>query len=162
MNEWGKWQLIKAGFWLGIGFIVPSAAVLLATTVGSVWIMPTAMEASGWMGGEDATDMTEDFRSRYDKSDQVRIVSYRETRTGNRLLVLGEIENAGKGNVTSVHLEAELKDKNGKFVYECSDYINRKLASGDKENFQISCGCGSNPLPEYATVDVRVVSANSF
>ena len=155
MENLGKWKLIKIGFLLGIGFIIPQIVTMYAGTAGMAWMLPKMMESS-------AEDSVESFSAMYDKAGQIEIDEYRESKNGNQLLILGTITNAGEDQVSSVQLEAELKDAEGKMVYECSEYISRDMKSGDKENFQIKCGCGKNPVPDYASVDVRVVKASVY
>jgi hypothetical protein len=46
MESWGIWKLIKVGFWLGIGFILPQLVVLYSGTALTVLAMPSIMEAS--------------------------------------------------------------------------------------------------------------------
>lgn len=159
MENLGKWRTIKIGFWLGIGFIIPQLFVMYSGTAITVLAMPSIMEAS--LNSEDS-DMLEGFSSKYDRTDQLKIIDYREQKTGNQLLILGTIENIGNKNASSIKIEAELLDENGTFLYECSEYINKDLMPGDKENYQISCGCGKNSAPEYATINIRVVSASAY
>ena len=59
-------------------------------------------------------------------------------------------------------IEAELFDANGVFVYECSDYINVKLAAGQTENYQVKCGCNKNGLPEYDSIKLRITRASIY
>ncbi len=46
MNDWAIWRLIKAGFWLGIGFIIPSLIVYAIGTAMIVGITPQMFEAT--------------------------------------------------------------------------------------------------------------------
>ena len=159
MENWGKWKLIKVGFWLGIGFIIPSFIVIYSGTALTILAMPSMMQAS--FESEDS-DVTSSFTSNFDIADQIKIKSYREQKNGNQLLILGEIENIGDKKASSIQLEAELSNEKGDFVYECSEYINKDLKAEEIENFQIKCGCGDKPVPEYAEVSVRVVSASNY
>jgi hypothetical protein len=159
MENPGKWKLVKIGFLLGIGFIIPQMIALYSGTLVAMFVLPKVMEASFDESGAEAI---ESYMSSYDKTSQIRIDEYRETINGNQLLILGSISNTGKARVSSVELEAELKDAEGKMVYECSEYITRDLKEGDTENFQIKCGCGKTPVPEYRTIDVRVVRASTY
>lgn len=159
MESLGIWKTIKIGFWLGIGFIVPQLIVLYSGTALTMLAMPLMMEASlstdedGFMSG---------VMDRMDRKDQIIIKGFRETKSGNQLLILGSIENQGDKKTSSIQLEAELLNAEGEFVYECSEYISKDMQPGDVENFQIKCGCGDNSVPDYASVNVRVISANSY
>ena len=159
MENWGKWKLVKAGFWVGIGFIIPQLVVLYSGTVLTIFAMPSMMEAS--FESEDGSAIS-NLTSNFDRTDQIKIQEYREQKNGNQLLILGSIVNSGDKKTRSIQLEAELINKDGKFVYECSEYINKDLKPGDSENFQIKCGCGKTPIPEYTKANVRVVSASSY
>ena len=159
MENWGKWKFMKAGFWLGIGFIIPLLVVLYSGTALTMLAMPFMIEASY---ESDAGGVISKLTSNFDRAGQIKIREFREQKNGNQLLILGSVVNSGDEKASSIQLEAELTDKDGKFVYECSEYINQDLKPGDIENFQIKCGCGENPVPEYAEVNVRVVSASSY
>ena len=154
-----KRKLIRIGFWLGIGFIVPQLFIMFSGTAISMLAMPSIMEASF---DSKNNDVVSNFTSNFDLKDQIKIQDYREKRNGNQLLILGTIVNSGDKKASSIQLEAELKDKDGNFVYECTEYINKDLKPSDIENFQIKCGCGKNAIPEYSTINVRVVSANNY
>lgn len=159
MEKWGKWKLITVGFWLGIGFIIPQLLVMYSGTALTMLAMPSIMEAS--FESSDG-DILSSLTSNYDKAGQIEIRNQREQRNGDQLLILGSVINNGDTSTRSIQLEAELIDKDGNFVYECSEYISKTLKSGELENFQIRCGCGNNPVPEYAEARVRVVSASAY
>ncbi|MCP4492640.1 MAG: hypothetical protein GY820_35830 [Gammaproteobacteria bacterium] len=159
MDNLGKWKLVKVGFWLGIGFIIPQLVVLYSGTALTMLAMPSMMEAS--FESEDGSVMSS-LTSNFDRAEQIKINNYREQKNGNQLLILGSIVNKGDKKASSIQLEAELTDEGGNFVYECSEYISNDLKPGDIENFQIKCGCGKNPVPEYANVNVRVISARGY
>jgi hypothetical protein len=110
----------------------------------------------------DATETMAQFMEDTDKTRQVKITEFRESTDSNRLLVLGIVENAGETPVNSIRLEAELFDDSEKMVFECSEYIAKKLEKGERENFQISCGCGNQTVPEYSSISVRIISANNY
>lgn len=158
MEALNPWKLIKAGFWVGIGFIVPSIVVyILGTSV--VYSIPSLWQPSAAEGAMEAAQAS---LPDSDKSSQVKIAHVREVKNGQQLLILGQVENMGTPPVGSIRVEAELLDGNKQMVFECSEYISRKLKTGEKENFQIKCGCNNQPVPQYATVSVRVVSAHDF
>ncbi|MCU7852625.1 MAG: FxLYD domain-containing protein [Candidatus Thiodiazotropha sp. (ex Monitilora ramsayi)] len=152
MDSLGVWKTIKIGFWLGVGFILPQIAVLYSGTIMTMFAMPSMMEET----------FEENFLSEIDKSKQINVLEYREKMNGKRLLILGSVKNEGSENASSIQLEAELLDSDGRFVFECSKYINKKLKPGETENFQINCGCGDTIAPEHSSVNVRVVSASSY
>lgn len=158
MESLGPWKLIKAGFWVGIGFIVPSIGVYILGTK-LIYSMPSLWQPSAMESGKE---VAEKFMSDSDKSGQVKIAQFREVKNGKQLLILGTVENTGETPVGSIRVEAELLDGNKQMVFECSEYISKKLKKGEKENFQIKCGCGDQPAPDHKSVSVRVVGANNF
>ncbi|MCF6226191.1 MAG: hypothetical protein L3J22_07835 [Xanthomonadales bacterium] len=166
MENLGVWKTIKIGFWIGIGFIIPQMIVLYGGTVLTVLTMPSMMEASFVEGYEaidsDISSFESNFDSNFDRTDQIEIKEYRVLKNGNQLLILGSVFNKGNKVTNSIQLEAELSDMDGKFVYECSEYISKKISPGESENFQIKCGCGKGQVPEYDSVNVRVMSASSY
>ena len=141
MEKLSIWKLLKYGFWLGVGFLVP---LLLFTFV--TMYLP--------MFSYDPSD--------YEVSDEIEIQSYRSRVDGNRVVIVGSIINNGEEQASSIQLEAEFMDENGEFLYECSDFISQAINPSQTENFQITCGCGDNPVPEYSEFTVRVTRASIF
>lgn len=156
MENFSVWKWIKIGFWLGIGFILPQMFVLYAGTVGTYMALPSVIENT-W----DA-DSASNYSEQFDRAASIKIENFRDESDGTRLLILGRIVNVGDSKARSIQLEAELFNQAGEFVYECSEYISKDLASQEAENFQIKCGCGNSPIPPYKEVTVRVVGASAF
>ncbi|MCG8428726.1 MAG: FxLYD domain-containing protein [Chromatiales bacterium] len=162
MDNWGVWRTIKIGFWLGVGFIVPQLVTMYAGTFMTMLGMPSMMDYSFSVdAGSDELDMSS-FVAGRDLSSNIEIKNYKDTGGEGQLLVVGQIVNEGDRTANTIVLEAELFDANGTFVYECSEYINTPLKPESGENFQIKCGCGSSPIPDYKTLKVRVASASSY
>ena len=155
----GKWSMVKAGFWLGIGFIIPQLVTTASETALTFVAMPVLMQSA--MDTEEGR-FVPDFSDEMDRTAMLSVSDVREVRNGEQLLILGMVENTGEKKASSIQLEAELLDEEGVFVYECSRYISKTLMPGDSENFQIKCGCDKEPVPEYASAEVRVVSATGF
>lgn len=158
MESYGPWKFIKVGFWVGIGFIIPSIGVYILGTY-LIYSMPSLWQSAGMEGGKETM---EKMMADTDKTKQVRIASYREVKNGKQLLILGTVENTGESQVGSIRIEAELLDGNKQMVFECSEYISKKLKKGEKENFQVKCGCGDQAVPEHKSVSVRVVQASNY
>ncbi|NOQ94468.1 MAG: hypothetical protein GQ547_07530 [Methylophaga sp.] len=166
MENIGIWKTIKLGFWLGIGFIIPSLIVMASGTVFTVMSIPSIMEASFEQSAslDDFNDSfsISDYTDNFDVTKNISVEHYQDKMNGKQLLILGSIINDGDQPASSIQLEAELLNSSGEFVYECSEYIQKELASGEIENFQIKCGCGKNPIPEYSSITVRVVGASNY
>ena len=156
IEHWGPWKLIKTGFWLGIGFIIPTILVDVVT-IASAWVVtPMVMNA-------DFEELDgESFSFGQADASKIEINSQREMMNGNQLLVLGEFTNRNEKAINTIELEADLFDEDGVFVYQCSEYISKKVEAGAIENYQIKCGCSKNGVPDYDTLKVNVVSASSY
>ncbi len=158
MESFGPWKLIKAGFWVGIGFIVPSVVVYVFGFY-LLYSMPSFLRSAET---DSEMESVEQYMEEADKTAQIKILQYRERKNGDQLLILGTIENTGNSSASSIRLEAELLDEQKQMVYECSEYISKRLKPGEKENFQVKCGCGDKAIPKYSSVSLRVVSASSY
>jgi len=162
MENYSIWKTIKAGFWLGIGFIVPTIIVYILGTALVYKAVPYFVESNNDAAIIDAENSVDDYVSKYDKTSQVELLSYKNNTSNGQLLILGVVKNTGESPVNSVQVEAELMNSEGEMVYECSEYISSKIPKNQRENFQIKCGCGKNPIPEYKTINVRVVKAAAY
>jgi len=161
MDNLTPWKIIKIGFLLGIGFIIPSLFVNVAVIGFSFGAVSSSFED---FETEIDTNDDESYFYSYDNdyTDAVDIGEYRSQMQGVQLLIQGAMTNNADVELNSVEIEAELFDANGVFVYECSDYINVKLAPDQTENYQIKCGCSKNGLPEYDSIKLRVTRASSY
>ena len=78
------------------------------------------------------------FRSNRDFATELD-VSLIETKAGkDRFDVLGRIRNAGTHTWDRVTVEAEVYDKDGKFLDETSSYLSTLLSPGSEENFRLT------------------------
>jgi hypothetical protein len=148
-------RLIRVGFWIGVGMIVP---LLLTQLVAAFFLLRSANWF--WPTAEDTEEMMGNIMENVGA--QIKIDHYREIRKENQVLIVGSITNGGDTKIGSLTLEAELFNAAGEFVYECSEYIGNELAAGQQENFQITCGCGKEVLAEYKTLTVRVAEASAY
>lgn len=154
MESLSPLKLIKIGFWVGLGFIVPNLIGTLFSSA-SMFVMPSFWQSQG-------SEMTERMMSEMEKTDQVRIKDFRESANGNQVLIIGSVENTGNMPVGSIQIEAELFDGKKQMVFECSEYISKKLKPAEAEKFQVKCGCGNQPVPAHESLTVRVVKASSY
>ena len=158
MEPLGPWKLIKTGFWVGIGFVVPSVGVYLLGTY-LLYAMPSLWQPAAMQEGNAAM---EKYMADSDRTSQIKIAQYKAVKNGSQVLILGTIQNTGETAAGSIRLEAELLDDSQQMVFECSEYIARRLAKAETENFQIKCGCANQPVPAYKSLTLRVVQANSY
>jgi len=152
MENRSVFELIKSGFWFGVGLIVPLAFAM----AGATYLAYTAMYSTS----------VEDYQDTYDSyltgGDVSKIVlgEYRQTVQGKQLLINGSFTNTSDSTVSSLEIEAELFNKAGDFVYECSESIYRGIDAGASENYQIKCGCSENGFPEFESIEIKVVKVN--
>ncbi len=161
MENLSSWQIIKIGFLLGVGFVIPSLvsdSLVMGISFGA------ASSAFEEMEVENSNNEVEDetYPELVDLSEKIVLGSHTSHMQGKQLLISGQLTNSGSEIVKSIEIEAELFDKNGVFVYECSEYINSQLSPGKNENYQIKCGCSKNGLPDYATMKLSVKRAMSY
>lgn len=147
MNEYGIWKTIKTGFWFGLGLIIPLVMVLYGGRVITILAMSSVKPV---------------ITSQLDAKKQIKIVSYEDKTKDGQLLIVGSLKNNGTKSTSSIQLEAELFDGNGKFVYECTEYISNDVLPMESENFQIKCGCKDSQLPKYSSLKIRVISAHGI
>jgi hypothetical protein len=149
MDSGNPWKLIKAGFWLSIGFIVPSI---------TLYCLATFLIYRGMASWSYEEVLTSDV-----KSEQIIINEYKDVYTGNQVTITGSLTNTADAPANSIELEAEMYDAKGEFVYECSEYVSETVEAGETENFQIKCGgCSDKLIPEYDSVKVSVVGVSNF
>lgn len=155
MDDLRKGTLIRYGFWLGVGFALP---LLLISVAGSVIFFAGAVSYTEHAVTSASPEAAWE-RPDANPEAAVKVLSYRDVRNGDRLYILGEIRNEGGQTLGSVNLEAEMFDSDNTFVFECSEYVQKNLGPGDSENSKMNCGCSGQEIPEYATINMRVVSA---
>ncbi len=163
MDKQAPSHWIRIGFLIGIGFIIPSLITYLLGSFVLIKGIPDFLNSSQniEMADENAEYMS-GFMDNMDQSRDIEILSHREQPLGGQLLILGSLINNSKKTVNSVQLEVELMDDNQEMVYECTEYISHKIKSGEKENFQVKCGCGSTTLPNHTSYTIRVTQANNY
>jgi hypothetical protein len=90
---------------------------------------------------------------------QVSLLETKATKDG--LNVLGRLNNVGSHTWDSVTVEAEMYDKDGKFLDETSGYISALLSPGSEEHFRLTF---ANPdakiLDESSKVVLKVADAD--
>ncbi len=76
---------------------------------------------------------------------------------GLGLEIIGTLKNNSSNVYRSAELEAELFDKEGKFIYECKEYIHEPIGAGNSINFKISCRpLGKEITEAYASYKMKV------
>jgi hypothetical protein len=84
------------------------------------------------------------------------ITSQDEVKRDDGVYILGTVENRGDESVRSASIQADLYDKAGKFVDQCSGYLGAYLKPGEVHNFKVTCGGKDKPVAEHASYKLRV------
>nr|WP_298174654.1 FxLYD domain-containing protein [uncultured Pseudomonas sp.] len=145
---------IRNGFLIGVGFILPIAL--------GVWAGDKLVNYSGDSENYEIDEYSDFSEITTDYAELITVEKFSDKSKDGKINILGSVINKGKVSVGSIKLEAEFFNNEGEFVQEQSTYISKKLEPNESENFQISCTCKGQLLPDYKKVTVRVVSAHSF
>jgi hypothetical protein len=90
------------------------------------------------------------------------IVSQSTQKYKNRIIILGQIKNNGNDSFSSLTVEAELLDKNKKFIGLESGIVDGSLSPGETRSFKIVGCCEAedvdNSLKELDSIKIRIVS----
>lgn len=150
-----KSQMVRKGFWIGIGLIIPmSMGILIGNQLTRYSVEESFAEADF-----DQEDYLEAYA---DLTKSIVIDKFQDKKQGSEINILGTITNKGSKPIGSIQLEAEFFNDKGEFVHEQTEYISKKIAPNESENFQIACGCKDKVFPEYKNITVRVVSAHAL
>jgi len=99
---------------------------------------------------------------RYDKTAGLIISNEHNRKITDGVIVLGTIENNGSETWRFLKIEAEIFDKEGVFIDECSDTVDTIISPNEKENFKIKCGaCKSNKIPDFGKITTRIKDATN-
>jgi len=150
-------SVFKQGFIFGFGLIIP-------LIIGYVGYSTVSYKLFQMFSSDDGShNPYESYEAKEENNiKNIAIQEFKDVREGNFVMVLGSIKNTSDIKIGSIKLEAEFYNSKGEFVYEESEYISKKLAPNEVENFAIKCGCTNRTFPEYSKVVVRVVGASSF
>jgi hypothetical protein len=99
------------------------------------------------------------FRSNQDFITDIQ-VSLIETKVAkDGLNVLGQLKNEGGHTWDSVTVEAEIYDKDGKFLDETSGYISAVLPPGSEENFRLTLTSSDEKILAAPKVVLKITDA---
>ncbi|QKE62056.1 hypothetical protein HNE05_01275 [Aquipseudomonas campi] len=149
-----KPTLISKGFWLGIGLIIP---IGFGMTLGSQLIRTS----EGILhSNRDADTNYTHIATDYTKL--IKIEHFKDQSQNGVIDIVGSLLNTGNEPIGSIKIEAEFFNKNGEFVMERSEYIDKKIQPQEAENFQISCDCEKQTPQDYEKITLTVTSAHNF
>jgi len=89
-------------------------------------------------------------------NEKVVISSHAEVKRADGWDILGTIENRSDESVRMTTIQADLFDKDGKFVDQCSGYVGSSTKAGESRNFKVTCGSKDKPVAEHASYKLRV------
>jgi len=139
------------GLIFGSGFTI--AAIALAAI--SIFLIP-------WDRGiaSQTTQIMEESTKSFMSAEGVKVLAHEKVIRGDEVVILGTLKNEGQATARSFSIEAELFDKDNKFVELCRDsFFGSSVEPGEGRNFKVSCGgCRNRPVPEHASYKVRITS----
>ncbi|MGV8836135.1 FxLYD domain-containing protein [Cellvibrio sp.] len=163
-----KNMLIKlgTGFLYGAGFSVAIVIVVslsLSKLSNSIIGSESEMNQSEEIETEEIETENENeyMFKKYDESAKLVTEITKERISKNEFTLLGILKNEGESSWSSINIKAELFDKNGEFIDECSDYISDNSSPGSSINFKLSCGnCSKFQLGDYHSYKLSITSAH--
>ncbi len=137
------------GFVYGVGFSLGAAGILALTVIGG------ASYLTSTTGRSVSFPSTGSWESR-SKPDQFAISDTSTVKNNwGAISVLGTVYNTGEDTPRYVNVYADLFDKSGKFIYQCTYQFNEGLRKGQRANFMIEChGMPKELVPRYQTYKV--------
>ncbi len=162
----GMFDDIKKGFFIGLGLLIPLFLLEMLVLKVSVWEIEkfssnSYEEAMGLSISELGDDGYESEEAKSYKN-QISLSATSATMQGKQVLITGQYTVNSTKPIYTLELEAELFDKNGEFVYECTKSFYEQIDAGTVENYMIKCGCSENGIPNFETVKVKVSKATSY
>lgn len=149
-------------FWCflqGIGLAVGVAAVIYL--IGGR-LTESMYEPPSISSPNAAMDEPGGFK-RFGPESGLKIAKHYQRSKKNGVEIIAEIQNSGNVTWSGVSVEVELLDKSGKFVDQCSGYLQGKIGPSQTRNMKIGCGgCENNPLQAYDRYTIEIRDASSF
>ena len=151
---------IISGFFIGVGFFI--AAALLGGY--AVTHMVSTEDETRELDSGTSTVLTYESPYReYSEDAGLEVYVTKEKIGDGAFVLLGKLENAGEDTWQMISLQADLFDKNGQFIEQCTEYVSQILRPGDKVNFKVSCRsqkCNTVDVDGYDSYKLKVASAH--
>jgi len=97
----------------------------------------------------------------YDKSANLVAEITKERISENEFTLLGVLKNEGIYSWSAINVKAELFNKDGEFIDECSEYISETSSPGKVINFKLSCGsCSKIQFEQYHSYKLSITGAH--
>jgi len=151
---------IGTGFLYGAGFSV--AVVIICSVSFSYFfgnLKETRKERSELAENRKA-EMDKIFK-KYDESANLVTEVTKQKITESEFTLIGNLRNEGDSNWSFINLKAEIFNKNGEFIDQCSEIISEKSSPSSSINFKLSCGnCSKINLEEYHSHTLSITEAS--
>jgi hypothetical protein len=147
---------IGIGFLYGLGFAV--AIAIISSISLSHFSKKTVYSENEMESFKAERDLI--FKE-YDENAKLVPEVTKEKISVNEFTLIGALKNDGDSNWSSINLKAEIFNKNGEFIEECSEYISDNSSPGSTINFKLSCGnCSKLQLEDYHSYKLSITSAS--
>ena len=140
-------EQFRSGFFFGLGFCIPFVIGWVFATILSV----TLRQAMA----PDSSNVP------FSSLARLEIVSHEQEKHDGNLRVRGQVANNGSDSWRFVRIVVDLFDRDGHFVWQCSDYLVPNLYPGQTANFVVDCdGSKESPLPDFERYEIEVGNAS--
>ena len=98
----------------------------------------------------------------YDESAKLSVDVKTEKIRDGAFTLLGEVTNNGIYAWQMINLEADLFDKKGQFIEQCTEYVSQILRPGEVANFKLSCkssSCNTVDVNGYNSYTLKIADA---
>lgn len=145
----GLLKRLGVGFIYGVGFALGVAGVLALTVFGGASYLTSTTGRTVYFpssGPGESRSSPDQFI--------ISDTSAVKNRWGT-VSILGTVENKGEDTPRYVNVYADLFNKDGKFIYQCTHQFNEGLRKGQRANFMIEChGMPTDLVPSYESFKV--------
>lgn len=112
--------------------------------------------------GNSHGDNCRDFK-KCEATSGLKLAITKERIDEEEFILLGKLTNSGDIEWTSVSVKAELFDKEGNFIDECTESVNQKVFPDSEVNFKLSCTkCSKVSLDGYASYKAFIIDGNTW
>lgn len=151
---------IGTGFLYGAGFSI--AFIIISSFSFSYFLdRPKETEIERTEYVETRKSEREKIFKNYDESAKLITEVKKENISENEFTLIGSLRNEGDSNWSYIKLKAEIFNKNGEFIDQCSEFITEKSSPGSSINFKLSCGnCSKFTLEGYDSYKLSITGAS--
>jgi len=120
-----------------------------------------AVILSSYIYDQLVNDYDSNERKEYSNDAELTVIDQHHIIRDSAVVILAKIKNQGSDTWKRINLEAEIFDKEGVFVDECSTFIREKLRPAVSENFNIFCsGWKSKDVNDIGKISIKIKDAD--